>query len=204
MTRSPGPRAPALRRSVACLGTGSRRCGDCHGLSDSCPSVGTCRTQSPFGRTSRSASTASSPTRWSGRSRGSPRAPTSLVAADARYADYPHQRRRRACPLDHPAQGLRQRRRRDQLGRRPPKHQHLTEPDAPVVAVNDGVIKKIGDNPKLSLLHRPPGRLRQHLHVLAARLDREDHPVPRSQNLSAWPPSSRRPTRTRRRTHRRP
>ena len=72
--------------------------------------------------------------------------------------------------------------------------------NAPVVAVNDGVIKKIGDNPKLGKLHRPPGRLRQPLHLLAARRDREDAPGAALRRTS--PPrtsSSRRPTRTPRR-----
>ena len=40
---------------------------------------------------------------------------------------------------------------------------------APVVAVNDGVITKIGKSKKLGKLHRPPGRLRQPLHLRRAR-----------------------------------
>ena len=39
---------------------------------------------------------------------------------------------------------------------------------APVVAVNDGVIKKIDSSPKLGKLHRPAGRLRQPLHLRAS------------------------------------
>ncbi len=44
--------------------------------------------------------------------------------------------------------------------------------DAPVVAVNDGTIVKLGENDETRPLHRPPGRLRQPLHVQPPRLDR--------------------------------
>ena len=43
---------------------------------------------------------------------------------------------------------------------------------APVVAVNDGVIKKIGSNDAARPLRRAPGRLRQPLHLRAPRLGR--------------------------------
>ena len=41
---------------------------------------------------------------------------------------------------------------------------------APVVAVNDGVIKKVGESRALGQLHRAPGRLRQPLHLRAPRI----------------------------------
>ena len=43
--------------------------------------------------------------------------------------------------------------------------------NAPVVAVNDGVIKKIGESKTARQVHRPRGRLRQPLHLRAARVD---------------------------------
>ena len=44
---------------------------------------------------------------------------------------------------------------------------------SPVVATNDGEIKKIGSQREARPLHRAPGRLRQPLHVLRPRLDRQ-------------------------------
>ena len=55
-----------------------------------------------------------------------------------------------------------------------------------MVAVNDGVIKKIGENAKARQVHRPPGRLRQPLHLRAARRDREAST--RSRARAASPP----------------
>ena len=46
----------------------------------------------------------------------------------------------------------------------------FAEPDAPVVAVNDGEIKQIGRNEQAGPLRRAAGRVRQPLHVLAARV----------------------------------
>ena len=43
--------------------------------------------------------------------------------------------------------------------------------DAPVVAVNDGVITKIGKNKKLGKLHRPARRLRQRVHLRRPRIE---------------------------------
>ena len=43
---------------------------------------------------------------------------------------------------------------------------------APVVAVNDGQVKKIGENRQARALHRAPGRVRQPLHLRAPRLGR--------------------------------
>ena len=71
-------------------------------------------------------STASFPTPWSARSPGSPRAHTSRSLPTR--ATPTTSTTRCAGPLQHPAQDRRQRRRRDQLGREPPKHQHLLEP----------------------------------------------------------------------------
>ena len=69
--------------------------------------------------------------------------------------------------------------------------------NAPVVAVNDGVIKKMGDNAEARQVHRPPGRLRQPVHLRAARLDREDASgAAPAAPLRARTSSSRRPTRT--------
>ena len=57
---------------------------------------------------------------------------------------------------------------------------------APVVAVNDGVIKKIGHDRHAGQLHRPPGRLRQPLHLRPARpRSSKVYPVPKQQKLSA-------------------
>ena len=50
---------------------------------------------------------------------------------------------------------------------------------SPVVATNDGVIKKIGTKNGHRPLHRAPGRLRQPLHVLQPRVGREV--LPRAQ-----------------------
>ena len=54
---------------------------------------------------------------------------------------------------------------------------------APVVAVNDGVIKEIGESRPARQVHRPPGRLRQPLHLRAAR--RRLRRLPRAQGAEA-------------------
>ena len=76
--------------------------------------------------------------------------------------------------------------------------------NAPVVAVNDGVIKKIGDNPKLGRYIVLQDAYGNHLHLLAARLDREDASgaalaEPLRQGLQARDARTRTPRRTRRR-----
>ena len=47
---------------------------------------------------------------------------------------------------------------------------------SPVVAVNDGVIVRSGNSTTLGKLRRPPGRLRQPLHLRRARQDRPQAP----------------------------
>ena len=72
---------------------------------------------------------------------------------------------------------------------------------SPVVAVNDGVIKKIGRNSRARPLHRPPGRLRQPLHLRAPRLGLAELPGAEagrdrpSSTRSAIPANDEKPTR---------
>ena len=91
------------------------------------------------------------------------------VAANARYADDISERE--AIKSSTPGEGQhRQRRRRDRRLTHPSRYRHLLAREgAPVVAVNDGVIKEIGESKELGKLHRPPGRLRQPLHLRRAR-----------------------------------
>ncbi len=58
-------------------------------------------------------------------------------------------------------------RRNDLLLADPARHQHLPNQGAPVVAVNDGTIKAVGDSPARQV-HRARGRLRQPLHLCRA------------------------------------
>ena len=70
------------------------------------------------------------------------------VAADARYAD-DNRRPGGAKQLRRRRTHLRQRRRSDLLLADPARDQHLRPAGSPVVAVNDGVIRKLGHSPKL-------------------------------------------------------
>ena len=87
------------------------------------------------------------------------------VAARARYADDLAEQRGAA-----PGQARRERRQRGRVRGQPARDRDLRPQGAPVVAVNDGVIKKIGRSREARPLRRAPGRLRQPLHLRAPRL----------------------------------
>ena len=107
------------------------------------------------------------------------------VYARARYADDIAEQQ-----LLKKREAGRERRPRRRVERLPPQHRHLRQQGAPVVAVNDGVIKKIGNEQEARPLHRAPGRLRQPLHLRAPRLGLEAstrcrRPTPRRRPTAA-------------------
>ena len=112
------------------------------------------------------------------------------VAADARYAD--DIEAREALRRSTPARGTpdRQRRRRHLLLPHPARHQHLLPRGRPGRRRQRRRDQGDGPLPRARPLHRPPGRLRQPLHLRRAR----QHPP--------GPPRAEAPSRCRRRTSR--
>ena len=110
------------------------------------------------------------------------------VAADARYADDINDATALAAPP--PRAGPRQRGRRDRVQRPAAGINIYSQPGAPVVAVNDGDDQGDGRESEARQVHRPPGRLRQPLHLRPARLGREGPPGGAAARLSAATSSS--------------
>ena len=133
------------------------------------------------------------------------------VAADARYAD--DIEAREALRRSTPARGTpdRQRRRRHLLLPHPARHQHLLPRGRPGRRRQRRRDQGDGPLPRARPLHRPPGRLRQPLHLRRPRQHPPGPPraearvalTPRTSRSSARPtttrPSRPRPTRSRQR-----